>query len=152
MSVSVFLSRWSSSCSAVTCAQPCWNRNRPTPTECHLCISLPRTDTSMSFGLKNLSFQSASLSLIPSLSTCPSVYLTYSSNLTLTPGSRLWSFICYDLKGPHCSLSSYSLLKHWLAFIYTICIYLVFTYFSCFICIILYKHFDELMLWKMLYQ
>lgn len=50
LSVCPFL-RWFSCCSAATCVRPCWNRNRPTPTECHLCILLPRTDTSKSYGL-----------------------------------------------------------------------------------------------------
>lgn len=55
----VFVFRWSSSCSAVTCVQPCWNQNPPTPTECHLCIWLPRTDTSKWYGPNNYSFLSA---------------------------------------------------------------------------------------------
>ena len=63
--------RWFSSCSAVTCVQPCWNQNPPTPTECHLCIWLPRTDTSMSYGTRTLqSFHSATLPLTRLMLCC----------------------------------------------------------------------------------
>lgn len=48
--------RWSSSCSAVTCVQPCWNQNPLTLTEYHLCIWLLRTGTLKSYGLHNLWF------------------------------------------------------------------------------------------------
>lgn len=75
--------RWSSSCLAVTCVQPWSNQNPPTPTECHLCISLPRTDTSKSYGGKPLSVRLPQCVSVRAL--FPSICLSVSSSDLIQP-------------------------------------------------------------------